>query len=85
LKSAAGPQVTDVRWRGRGWGGAVAAGIIVAWHSVRSRRRRTILTATRRMDMPRMGMRPTDTGTRRPTTATTAVGMATTESSGPGN
>jgi hypothetical protein len=28
LKSAAGPQVTDVRWRGRGWGGAVAAGII---------------------------------------------------------
>jgi hypothetical protein len=27
LKSATGPQVTDVRWRG-GWGGAVAAGII---------------------------------------------------------
>ena len=27
LKSAVGPQVTDVRWRGR-WGGAFAAGII---------------------------------------------------------
>ena len=27
LKSAASPQVTDVRWRGR-WGGAFAAGII---------------------------------------------------------